>query len=159
MTSTLYNWTIWEEYWKLLPYAVFYNILQFVDSIDIRTHFKILPRKLILPNDYKTFFNNHFSLKKEGFMAKYNSITHTLHVISHYFSDNEDLSDIIFSHKSYSNVRFDSIRNNSTYFININNTHTETDNKYLYFSKISMFIQKGIKTNVVISYGPVQNVL
>ena len=37
--------------------------------------------------------------------------------------------------------------NNSTYFININNTHTETDNKYLYFSKISMFIQKGIKTN------------
>lgn len=152
------SWQIWEDYWKSLPYSVFYNILQFIDSIDIRHNFKIRPRKLVLPKNYDQLFNDHLSLKKEGFIAKYNIITKTLHVVSCYLVDNEDFNDMIYSHKSYTNLKFDSVINDRTYFKNINECHTETDNKYLYFSKTSIFIQKGLKTNVVISYGPVQNI-
>jgi hypothetical protein len=152
------SWTVWEDYWKQLPYSVFYNILQFIDSIDIRHHFKIAPRKLIIPQNYISFFNNHLLIKKEGFLANYNNTTKTLHVISSYFVDNEDINDLIFLHKSYTNLKFDYIQNNSTYFKNINDVHTETDNKYLHFARTSIFVQKGVRTNVVISYGPVQNI-
>lgn len=156
MTSL--SWTVWDDCWKQLPYSVFYNILQFIDSIDIRRHFKLRPRKLILPENYKNVLDKHFLCKKDGYLANYNTISKTLHVLSYYFIDNEDISDIIFSHKSYTNLEFNGVRNGSTFFKNINDVHTETDNRYLYFSKTIYFIQKGVKTDVMISYKPVQNI-
>ena len=65
MTSL--SWTVWDDCWKQLPYSVFYNILQFIDSIDIRRHFKLRPRKLILPENYKNKLDNkiiNFEVKK-----------------------------------------------------------------------------------------------
>ena len=153
------SWTVWEDYWKQLPYSIFYNILQFIESIDIRRDFKLPPRKLIINSHYTNLFNNHLNSKLTTFIAKFNNSTKTLHVLSYYLVDNEDFYDMIFSHKIYKNIQFDHIEHDRTYFKNLYNTHTETDHKYLYFSNTSIFVQKGIKTNVVISYGPVQNVL
>jgi hypothetical protein len=151
-------WTVWLPCWKALPESLHYYIINLIDSIDIRRYFNLLPRKLQITKPCRDLLSDHIALKATGYIAKYNRTTNTLHTMAYYVIHNDILIDNIYSHKIYKNIHFDTTAYNNIYFTNIDKSHTESHYKCYLYSKITIFIEKQLKTNVVISNTPIQNI-
>jgi hypothetical protein len=133
-------WTEWKPYWKCLPEGVFYHILSFVDTIDIRRAFKMPIRKLKLTDEYKMKMNDFLDNHQQGFYIEYRPLYKTLHVIRHIYDDVFDL--ITFTHKVIKNIEFQENAYGNAYFTNILNRHSEFHYKYCYESYMSLVIEK-----------------
>lgn len=158
--TTPTEWNVWLPCWKDLPESLHYHIINLIDSIDIRRHFNLQPRKLRITEPYITHFSDHVNLKNTGYSARFNIYSNTLHILSYFVVEDDDDSiiDNVYSHKIYNNIKFDRIADSNTYFTNMYKTHTELETRYFVFSKTSIYVQKPLKTNVVISRGPIQNI-
>jgi hypothetical protein len=134
------EWVVWHDCWKSLPEDVFFHILNFVDTIDIRRAFKMPLRKLKLTDEYKTHMTTFLINHNDGYYIKYVPISKTLHVIRHIYDDVFDL--MTFTHKVIKNIEFERNQYGNTYFTNELNRHSEFTYKYCYESYISMVIEK-----------------
>lgn len=144
--------------WKCLPNSIFFHIMSFVDTIDIRRAFKMPVRNLIISPDHKHLLDTHLPIKQNGYIAKYLPDLKSLHILSYYIVDDfVDQEEPVYSHKIYKNIAFNQIAYGNTYFQNICNTHTEIHNRYLLTSKMIIYIRKALTTGVVITGTDVHN--
>jgi len=135
-----HEWIIWQPYWKYLPESIFFHILSFVDTIDIRRAFKMPVRKLKITDEYKNSMNTFLINHNDGYYIKYIPISKTLHVIRHIYDDVFDL--MTFTHKVIKNIEFERNQYGNTYFTNLLNRHIEFTYKYCYESYMSIVVEK-----------------
>jgi hypothetical protein len=132
--------TKWNPCWQYLPESIFYHILSFVDTIDIRRAFKMPIRKLKLTDEYKTKMNDFLDEHQQAFYIEYRPLSKTLHLMTHIYDDEFDL--MTFTHKVIKNIEFERNQYGNAYFTNILDRHTEFHYKYCYESYMSMVIEK-----------------
>jgi hypothetical protein len=144
--------------WKYLPNSLFFYIMSFVDTIDIRRAFKMPIRRLKISDEYKQLLDTHLPVKQNGYIAKYLPDFKSLHVLSYYIVDDDFVDEEpVYSHKIYRNINFNQMAYGNTYFQNICKTHTEVQNRYLVSSKMVIYVRKALTTDVVISGTDVHN--
>jgi len=146
-----------EKCWKSLPNSLFFHIMSFVDTIDIRRAFKMPVRNCIISPDHKQLLDTHLPVKQTGYIAKYLPDLKSLHILSYYIIDDFVDEEPVYSYTIYKNITFNQIAYGNTYFQNIYNTHTEIANRYLVRSKILIYVRIALTTGVVIARTDVHN--